>query len=100
MRTVTRFEPLSVMKVAAVCYALFGFFIGAIFSVVAMVMPAIFAGGDRESLPPFFGMVFGTLAIVFFPVFYGVVGAIAAGIGAVAYNVVAKWVGGIQVEVQ
>jgi len=44
-----------------------------------------------------FGMGFG--AIIFFPICYGIIGGIFAAIGAVIYNLVAGWVGGLEVDI-
>ena len=44
-------------------------------------------------------MAMGAGAALFAPILYAVVGFIGGIIGAVIYNVVAKWVGGIEVEV-
>lgn len=45
-------------------------------------------------------MAMGAGAALFAPVLYAIVGFIFGIIGAVIYNVVAKWVGGIEVEVE
>ena len=37
---------------------------------------------------------------LFIPIVYGVMGFIAGAIGALIYNLMAKWVGGIQIELQ
>ena len=37
---------------------------------------------------------------IFAPIMYGVMGFLVGVIGAFLYNVVAKWVGGIEVEVE
>ena len=52
--------------------------------------------GQRNS--PFAGIV-GVVAI-FLPFFYGALGFIGGAIGALLYNLVAKWVGGFEVEVE
>jgi hypothetical protein len=97
MRQIKRFEPISVMKIAAICYALFGFVEGAIFSVFLATIP--FAARNGANMPRFLAPVFGVLSIVFFPILFAVIGAIGGGLGAVIYNVAAKYVGGIEVEV-
>jgi hypothetical protein len=38
-------------------------------------------------------------AIIFFPLIYGLVGGVFAAIGAAIYNLVAGWVGGLEVEI-
>lgn len=87
------------MRVAAICYAVLGLFEGAIFSVVFSIMP--FAAPHGENAPPrFLGPLFGVFSIVLFPLFFAALGAIAGGLGAVIYNVTARYVGGIEVEVE
>ncbi|MGH9713533.1 MAG: hypothetical protein ACRD5M_09575 [Candidatus Acidiferrales bacterium] len=98
MRKIKRFEPLSVMKISAICYGAMGLLEGAIFSLVFSIAPLKGHGG--EPLPRFMGLLFGTLSIVFFPIFLGAMGAIMGGLGAAVYNVSARFVGGIQVEVE
>jgi hypothetical protein len=53
--------------------------------------------GRQES--PFAGMVGMVLAFCM-PIFYGVLGFIMGAIGAALYNLFAKWIGGIEVQVQ
>jgi hypothetical protein len=97
LRQIKRFEPLSVMKIAAICYALLGLLEGAIFSIFFASIP--FATKNGANMPRFLGPVFGVLAIVFFPILFAVIGAIGGGLGTAIYNVAAKYVGGIEVEV-
>lgn len=96
MRTVKRFEAFSVMKIAALCYAVLGLFEGALFSLVFSVIPL----AQEAKVPPFFGFLLGGFAIVFFPICFAIVGAIFGGLGALIYNLGARVVGGIQVEIE
>jgi hypothetical protein len=38
-------------------------------------------------------------AIILFPICYGIIGGIFAAIGAAIYNLVAGWVGGLEVDI-
>jgi len=58
------------------------------------VIPA--ANGSGRVMGP----VFGIAMIIVFPILLGGFGAIAGGLGAVIYNVVSRYVGGIAVEVK
>lgn len=98
MKMVKRFDPLSVMRIAAIWYGCLGIFEGAVFSIVFTLIP--FGGRNAAHLPRFFGLIFGGLSIVFFPILFAVMGAIIGGLGAAVYNVSARFVGGIQVEVE
>jgi hypothetical protein len=97
MRIVKRFEPMSVMRMAAICYAVLGVFEGLIFSIFFATIP--FANKTAATPPRFLGPLFGVLSILVFPFLFAAMGAIAGGLSAVIYNVSAKYVGGIAVEV-
>jgi len=45
-------------------------------------------------------MAFSAGFAIFVPVIYAVIGFVFGALGAVIYNLVAKWVGGIEVEVE
>ena len=45
-------------------------------------------------------LAFGTGFAIFVPVIYAVLGFIVGVVGAWVYNLVAKWIGGIEVEVE
>lgn len=98
MKMVKRFDPLSVMKIAAICYGCMGFIEGAFVSIVFSLIPLV--PNNNAHLPRFFGLIFGGLSIVFFPIMAAVMGAIIGGVGAAIYNVAARFVGGIKVEVE
>jgi hypothetical protein len=98
MSIVKRIEPLSAMRVAGILYAALGLVIGAMFSLIFVTMGS-FPMNGQAALPFPFRILFGGLAVVLLPVFYGVMGALMAGLGAALYNLVARWVGGIEVEV-
>jgi hypothetical protein len=72
-----------------------GLFVAAIFSFVGVA-----ARDSSPGLPPFLAPFFGVASIVIFPILFGVIGAIGGGLGAVIYNVAARVVGGIEVEVE
>ena len=98
MRIVKRFEPVSVMKMSAICYAFLGLLEGALFSVIFSIIPI--AMPHDAKMPPFVAVIFGGFSIILFPICFAIVGAIFAGLGALIYNLAARWAGGIQVEVE
>ncbi len=95
MATVKRIAPGSAFKVGAVSYAIMGLLFGIIFALVSMVGGALVPASEAGV----FRMFFGVGAIVFLPICYGVIGGIFAAIGAVIYNLVAGWVGGLEVDI-
>jgi len=92
---VRRIGPLSLAKVSATLYGLIGLLIGGVVSLVSVVGGAM-AGNDAGPL----GMLFGVAAVILLPIFYGCIGFVTSLIGATLYNVVAGWVGGIELEVE
>ena len=93
---IKRLGPVSCAKIAGTLYAIVGLVVGGIISLVAL------AGGfgSDTSAPPGIGAIIGIGSVVMFPIFYGSLAFVAALIGAWLYNVLAKTVGGIQLEVQ
>lgn len=91
---IRRIGPLSFAKISGVLYALMGFILGCIFSLVSMVGGAMMPRENGGMM----GMIFGVGAIVALPIFYGILGFVTSLIGAVLYNLVAGWVGGIEIE--
>ncbi len=81
---VRRFGVLQTAKVVAVLYALIGLVFVPIFLIVSMVSP------DKNQL----GMGFSLLM----PILYGVLGFVFTAISCAIYNLVAGFVGGIEVE--
>lgn len=93
MRTIQSVGVLSAAKILGLIEGALGlifmpFFI--LFAVLGM------AAGGKASV---FGGVAGIVIAVFVPILYAALGFITGAIGALLYNLFAKWVGGIEVEV-
>lgn len=103
MKTIRRFSVSSVFKVAAVVYGL----MFAIFGCFVIILPGLLGSsllGDLaqdSGLAAFgSGIVVTILSYIVGIVVSAMVSGIFVAIGAIIYNVVAGWVGGIQVEVE
>ena len=98
---IKRVSPLSVAKVSFVLYAAIGLIIGGCFALFGAAFGSLAALNGRTHVGLGFPeMFFGVGAIIILPIFYGVMAAIFSAIGAFIYNIVAGWVGGIEIEVQ
>lgn len=93
---VKRVGPVSFARVAGTLYAVLGVFIGCIVSLAALVGAASSNSARGAGL----GALLGVGAIVVFPILYGALGFLFTLIGAWLYNLVAGWVGGVEVELQ
>mgnify|MGYP001197104472 CR=1 FL=1 len=93
---IKRVGPVSVGKVAGTLYAAMGLLFGAIISLIAM------AGGmsSDSSGAGMFGALMGVGAIVILPILYGALGFVFTTIAAALYNLVAGWVGGVELDLQ
>ncbi len=93
---VKRIGPLSFAKISGMLYGLMGLFFGALISLFSIVGGALAPAKDSG----FGGMIFGAAAVVILPIFYGVLGFVMSLIGAALYNLIAGWVGGVELDVQ
>lgn len=88
MQRIRRFDPVQVAKVMGVLYGLIGLIIAPFLLLVSFLAP------------PETGRVFGVGFAIAIPLVYGAMGALAMLIAAALYNLVAGWVGGIDVELE
>jgi hypothetical protein len=101
-RTIKRIAPLQAGKMIGILYACMGLVIMPIFVLAAIGGAfAQSAQGQHESAAPAAvaaGVMFGIGLLA--PLFYGVLGFVVGVVGAAVYNVVARWIGGIEVDVE
>lgn len=94
---------LSCGKVLGALYALLGLIIGAIYALFAVLIGLIGAATAVDSSDALMGgaggVIFGVFSIILFPIFYGIIGFIGGIISAFLYNLVARYVGGIELEI-
>jgi hypothetical protein len=94
MAVLNRIGPASAFKIGLVSYALVGLIAGVFCGLIALT-GASFA--PHAHMP--FAPVIGLFAVILCPIVYGVIGGIAAVIGALIYNLASGWVGGVEVEI-
>jgi hypothetical protein len=94
MAVLKRIGPISAFKIGLVSYAFLGLIAGVLCSLIALT-GASFA--PHAHMP--FARTVGLMAVILCPVVYGIIGGIAAVIGALIYNLASGWVGGVEVEI-
>ena len=97
---VKRISPMSCAKVSGLLYAVIGLVVGACISLVMMSLGSMIPDEEAHMAGAALGMFFSAGAIIILPIFYGVLGFIGGAIVAFAYNLVAGWAGGLELEVQ
>ena len=95
MHRVKSLGVLSVAKVAGLCYGAMGLIFVPFFFIFGFL--TMIAGKDAGPMAGL-GPVLGVVLAVMMPVLYGCMGFIMGALGALIYNLMAGWVGGIEVE--
>ena len=93
MAILNRIDPASAIKIGFVTYALLGLIAGAFCAAIAL---AGISFGLHARMPWAGSM--GLLAVIVCPIIYGLIGGIAAVVTALLYNLAARFVGGLSVE--
>jgi hypothetical protein len=93
-----RIGVLSAAKITGAIYAALGLLIGLCVSVIFSLLPM--TAMNQSELPSFLAPMFGIGALIVMPIFYGAMGFIGGAIGALAYNVLAGIVGGLELQLE
>jgi hypothetical protein len=93
-RIIKRIAPLQLGKMLAILYGIMGVLFIPFFLLMTL-FAAHLPAQQRVGM-----MALGAGFAVFFPIIYAVMGFVFGALGALIYNLVAKWVGGIEVEVE
>lgn len=92
--------PFSAFKIGAALYAAFGLIFGAIFSVFSIVGAGIAGAAGDDPAGAIAGMMFGVGGIIILPLFYGLIGGVSSAVMAAIYNLLAGWIGGLEIELE
>jgi hypothetical protein len=94
MHIVKSVGVLSMAKMMGLIYGCLGLILIPFFLLMGLM--GTLAGKQQLPFAGMIGLVFAFLA----PILYGIMGFIMGAIGAALYNLFAKWIGGIEVQVQ
>lgn len=96
MHTIRSVGVLSAAKIMGAMYGAMGLLFMPFFLLMGVVSSSLPNQNGRNPFGVIFGLIFGLFA----PVVYGVMGFVFGALGAFVYNLMAKWIGGIEVQVQ
>lgn len=93
---------MSVAKVMGLIYGALGLLIVPIFLVIGLAssMAVKQAQSAGANIPAAMGPVFAVMMAIAAPIMYGLIGFITGAISALIYNLIAGWVGGIEMELE
>lgn len=102
--TIRRVGVLSAAKIQGLLMAAFGLIIGVIYGLFFIVfgaaMSSIGPRGEGAGIGGAGSIGIGVVMMIMIPIFYGVIGFIGGAIGALIYNAVAGFVGGLKIELE
>jgi hypothetical protein len=93
-RRIKSIAPLQLGKMMALCYGIMGLLFCPIFLIMSLFASHL-PNQQRVGM-----LAFGTGFALFMPILYGAMGFVFGVIGAFIYNLIAKWIGGIEVDVE
>ena len=96
-KIVSRVGVLSYAKISAIISAIIGLILGIFYAILFSIIGATGAAATGEPSAGLFAGL-GFAMIIVMPIFYGIIGFIFGALGAFVYNLVAKWVGGIELD--
>ncbi len=98
MLVIKKINVVSSGKMVGMMYSLLGLLFGAIFSLMVIlgVDPSQAARTPGTEL----GVYTGAFSVIAFPILFGIAGFIAGLLGAVFFNLAARWCGGLLIETQ
>jgi hypothetical protein len=94
MVQVKRIGVLQTAKITAVMYFLISLVFLIPFGLIMMI------AGSAQGGPGIAEAFFGGIFLIFMPIVYAVMGFVFVAIGCLFYNLVAKYVGGIEIELE
>jgi hypothetical protein len=98
MHIVKSVGVLSVAKILGLIYGCMGLIVAPLFLMMGLLGSAL--GQQNNPSAGIFGVGFGIGIAVLAPVLYGAMGFIMGAIGALLYDLFAKWVGGFELEME
>ena len=102
--TVRRVGVLSLAKIQGFLMFIFGLIIGVLYGLIIMIFGAAItslAPRDEGGAAGGIGtIVIGLILMIAVPIFYGLMGFVGGAIGALIYNIAARFVGGIKIDLE
>ena len=98
IRKLKRIEPLQLGKILGVLYGLLSLLFVPFFLIFPIL--AAFASESGTNPPKLFSILVTLAFAIFLPLAYAVMGFVLGALGAWLYNLVAKWLGGIEFQIE
>jgi hypothetical protein len=97
MAVLKRIGIMSAAKIQAIIMAAIGLIAGVLYAIMMSLLGGIMAASGSSSGGGIMAGL-GFASIIVFPILYGALGFVFGALGAWLYNLVAGWVGGLEVD--
>ena len=97
---ITRMGVLSLGKIMGLMYGAIGLLFGGLYALFAVLGGGamLAMGGNEGAMGGGLMMGMGVAAVIFVPIFYGILGFLIGLLSALFFNIAAKYAGGLEVE--
>ncbi len=99
-KRLVRIAPMQLGKMFAALYGAMGLIFVPLFGIMALIGAFIPKQANAPAASGFAIASFGLIFMIAFPVLYALMGFVFGIVGAAIYNLLAQWIGGIEVEVE
>lgn len=89
---ITKIKPMSLAKIQTVLMGIFGLFMAVVYGILMLMVTSLNPEVSSQI------QILGPWEIVLMPFMYAAIGFVIGLVGAFVYNLIAKWVGGIEIE--
>ena len=96
MHRIQRIGPLSLAKIQGVMFLVIGLIFGVLYGVIMGIAGVVTMSAGEEEGAMF--LILGAVSVFGFPIFYAVMGFLMGALMAWAYNLAARYIGGLEVE--
>ena len=99
-RRLVRIAPLQCERMLGALYGAMGLIFVPFFGILALIGALVPSAANAKDFPGAIVAGIGFAMMILFPLLYAVMGFIIGVVSAAIYNLCAKWLGGIEVEVE
>jgi hypothetical protein len=93
---ITKIGILSAAKIQGTILGLFGLCAGIIMTIISLIASTLMNSMGNNTA----GLGIGIGIAIIIPIIYGAIGFISGAVGAFIYNLAAKWVGGLEIDLE
>ncbi len=90
-KVIKKIGVMSYAKISTIVMAIIGLILGIFYAILGAAAKTL--GGEATWMGSM-----GLLAIILTPLFYAIIGFVTGVIGSLIYNLIAGWVGGVEIE--